>query len=239
MDDAPTAASRWHVRHAMDEYKQRLRRLAVHDDALLEAIAVDGGSFGRVGHRREDGSAGADRRDLAVDAAPSSFQHAVAYALAAGATPDEIVATLEAVTPVTGAARVVQCAPKIALALGYDVDAALERLDPLTVRDAAVLYAALYDDARRTPRPMTRRCSTFTPWAAFQSSTRLVISKGRGRQGPCPTRPRSRRSTAPGPWSPSEPSSGIVFPLREPRQLIVGAGKRQAASGDLPRRGLG
>jgi hypothetical protein len=34
------------------------------------------------------------------------------------------------VTPVTGAARVVQCAPKVALALGYDVDAALERHGP-------------------------------------------------------------------------------------------------------------
>ena len=43
---------------------------------------------------------------------------------------DEIVACLEAVTPVTGAARVVQCAPKLALALGYDVEAALERRDP-------------------------------------------------------------------------------------------------------------
>jgi hypothetical protein len=32
------------------------------------------------------------------------------------------------VTPVTGAARVVQCAPKVAL--GYDVDDALERHDP-------------------------------------------------------------------------------------------------------------
>ena len=51
-------------------------------------------------------------------------------ALAAGATSLEIVASLEAVTPVTGAARVVQCAPKVALALGYDVDAALERHDP-------------------------------------------------------------------------------------------------------------
>jgi len=38
-----------------------------------------------------------------------------------------IVASLEAVTPVTGASLVVQCAPKVALALGYDVDAALER----------------------------------------------------------------------------------------------------------------
>lgn len=33
----------------------------------------------------------------------------------------------EAVAPVTGVSRVVQCAPKVALALGYDVDAALER----------------------------------------------------------------------------------------------------------------
>ena len=54
----------------------------------------------------------------------------MALALEAGATNDEIVASLEAVTPVTGTARVVQCTPKIALALGYDVDAALERRDP-------------------------------------------------------------------------------------------------------------
>jgi hypothetical protein len=33
------------------------------------------------------------------------------------------------VTPVTGAARIVQCAPKVALALGYDVEEALELLD--------------------------------------------------------------------------------------------------------------
>ena len=114
----------------MDEYKEHLRRLAVHDDALLEAIAVEGSSY--------DGSVIDERTaalmrvaaSVAVDAAPASFQHVVALALAAGATSDEIVASLEAVTPVTGAARVVQCAPKVGLALGYDVDAALERLDP-------------------------------------------------------------------------------------------------------------
>ena len=61
---------------------------------------------------------------------PATFQHAVALALAAGATRDEIVATLEAVTPVTGtvASRLVR--PEIALALGYDVEEALEELDP-------------------------------------------------------------------------------------------------------------
>ena len=55
------------------------------------------------------------------------------FSLMAGNTYGRIIgitgASLEAVTPVTGAARVVQCAPKVALALGYDVDAALERHD--------------------------------------------------------------------------------------------------------------
>jgi hypothetical protein len=66
------------------------------------------------------------RRDRRGRCGPYSFQHAVALAPDAGATTDEIVASLEAVTPVTGAARVVHCVPKGALAL---VDAALERLD--------------------------------------------------------------------------------------------------------------
>lgn len=39
------------------------------------------------------------------------------------------VAVDAAPASVTGASRVVQRAPKVTLALGYDVDAALERLD--------------------------------------------------------------------------------------------------------------
>jgi hypothetical protein len=58
-----------------------------------------------------------------------SFQHAVALAQDARATTDEIGASLTAVTAVTGAARVLQSAPKVALALGDKVDAAPERLD--------------------------------------------------------------------------------------------------------------
>ena len=113
----------------MDEYKEHLRRLAVHDEALLERDRGGRQLVRDVGHRRENRGAHARRRDDRRRCLPASFQHAVAHALAAGATSDEIVASLEAVTPVTGAARVVQCAPKVALALGYDVDAALERLD--------------------------------------------------------------------------------------------------------------
>jgi 4-carboxymuconolactone decarboxylase len=114
----------------MDEYKQHLRRLAVHDDALLDALAVEGGTCTTPTFDEKTAALLRVAATIAVDAAPHSFQHAIALALAAGATSDEIVASLEAVTPVTGAARVVQCAPKVALALGYDVDAALERRDP-------------------------------------------------------------------------------------------------------------
>jgi alkylhydroperoxidase/carboxymuconolactone decarboxylase family protein YurZ len=113
----------------MDEYKEHLRRLAVHDDALLDALAVEGGACTSVIDEKTEALVRL-AATIAVDAAPHSFQHAIALALAAGATSDEIVASLEAVTPVTGTARVVQCAPKVALALGYDVDAALERRDP-------------------------------------------------------------------------------------------------------------
>ena len=113
----------------MDEHKEHLRRLAVHDEALLERIAVEGSAFATSVIDERTAALLRVAATIAVDASLSSFQHAVAHALAAGATSDEIVASLEAVTPVTGAARVVQCAPKVALALGYDVDAALERLD--------------------------------------------------------------------------------------------------------------
>ena len=110
---------------SMDQYKEHLRRLAVHDVSHLEALAVDGTSA----------SSELDEKTLAlvrfaatvaVDAAPSTCQHAVTFALGAGATKGEIVACLEAVTPVTGAPRVVGCVAKVALALGYDVEEALE-----------------------------------------------------------------------------------------------------------------
>lgn len=114
----------------MDDYKEHLRRLAVHDDALLEVIAGERSSFVTSVIDQRTEALLRIAAAIAVDAAPSSFQHAVAHALAAGATSDEIVATLDAVTPVTGAARVVQCVPKVALALGYDVEEALELLDP-------------------------------------------------------------------------------------------------------------
>jgi alkylhydroperoxidase/carboxymuconolactone decarboxylase family protein YurZ len=113
----------------MEEYKHHLRRLAVYDEALIEAIGTDAGPFAPAAIDERTAALVRIGATIAVNAPAASFQHAVALALASGATSDEIVASLEAVTPVTGSARVVQCASKIGLALGYDVEAALEHFD--------------------------------------------------------------------------------------------------------------
>ena len=115
----------------MDDYKEHLRRLAVHDDALVSLLLGEDENSS-ITSALDARTAGLVRvaAMIGVDAAPpSSFQHAVTHALAAGATCGEIVATLEAVTPVTGSAKVVSAAPKLALALGYDVEDALEQFE--------------------------------------------------------------------------------------------------------------
>ena len=114
----------------MDDYKQHLRRLAIHEDELFGSLLGGENGPGNAVIDLKTTALARVAATIAVDAPSSSIQHVVALALAAGATSAEIVATLEAVTPVTGTARVVSAAPKIALALGYDVDDALEQHDP-------------------------------------------------------------------------------------------------------------
>jgi 4-carboxymuconolactone decarboxylase len=54
----------------------------------------------------------------------------VEEALEHGATPEQVTAVLVASAPIVGSAQVMRAAPKLASALGYDVDAGLE--DPET-----------------------------------------------------------------------------------------------------------
>jgi 4-carboxymuconolactone decarboxylase len=117
-------------RDRMEDYRDRLRKLAVRDEALVEAVLA-----GEPANRE---ASGLDAKThalvrltttVAIDAGQSSYQHAVERALAAGATADEIVGTLVAVMSLTGVPRAVSAAPKLGLALGYDVEAALEGLD--------------------------------------------------------------------------------------------------------------
>jgi 4-carboxymuconolactone decarboxylase len=66
---------------------------------------------------------------VALRASPSSYRVCVDRALAAGASVDDVIAMLKVVAPSIGLARVVAAAPGLALALGYDIDSALETLD--------------------------------------------------------------------------------------------------------------
>jgi alkylhydroperoxidase/carboxymuconolactone decarboxylase family protein YurZ len=114
----------------MLDYKDTLRSLALNDECFVDSVL--GMGCDTVPASELDPKTHALVRlgaALAIDAAPSSYQACVEVALAAGATLDEIVGTLIAVAPTVGLARVVSAAPELALALGYDVDAALEATD--------------------------------------------------------------------------------------------------------------
>jgi alkylhydroperoxidase/carboxymuconolactone decarboxylase family protein YurZ len=114
----------------MPAYEDTLRRLALNDELFVESVLGMGRDTVEASHL--DPKTHALVRlaaALAIDAAPSSYQSVVEKALAAGATVDEIVGSLIALAPTVGLARVVSAAPELALALGYDVDAALEGLD--------------------------------------------------------------------------------------------------------------
>jgi 4-carboxymuconolactone decarboxylase len=114
---------------AMREQEIRLRRLAINDPRYLERVL------------RADATDPSHQLDphmlsliqlgilVAVDGPPSAFEWAASHALASGATADELVDVLVAAAPLVGSARIVTAAPRLACALGYDVDADLERLD--------------------------------------------------------------------------------------------------------------
>ena len=61
----------------MDEYKEHLRRLAVHDAAFLEAIAVEGSSYDASVIDKRTAALMRVAATVAIDAALASFQHTV------------------------------------------------------------------------------------------------------------------------------------------------------------------
>ena len=63
---------------------------------------------------------------VAVGGAVPSYGAQADAAVGAGATAAEIVDVLVGVVPVVGLPSVVAAAPKLAMALGYDIDEALE-----------------------------------------------------------------------------------------------------------------
>ena len=106
-----------------------LRRLAIGDTSLLEQPLYAEG---------DDGVTSLDPRTvafsrlgalLAIGTTASGYQAQVDAAFAAGATTEEIIHTLIALAPIVGFARVISAAPALGLAMGYDIEAALELLE--------------------------------------------------------------------------------------------------------------
>ena len=107
----------------MDEVERLLRLLSVNDEV----------SIGRVLGGTEDAelSPALGRKVnllvrlgalLALGAPTTSLKSTVEQAVDAGATEAEITDVLVTVAPAVGIARVVASAPRLAMALGYDID---------------------------------------------------------------------------------------------------------------------
>jgi alkylhydroperoxidase/carboxymuconolactone decarboxylase family protein YurZ len=108
-------------------HEEILRRLSIRDDAYVASLLTSTES--NVSASRLDAKTHSLVRLgalIAIDAAPPSYMEAIETARASGASSDEIVGTLVAALPAVGVTRVVSAAPKLGLALGYDVAAALE-----------------------------------------------------------------------------------------------------------------
>lgn len=111
-------------------HEDRLRSLIVNDEAYLRTILrLEVDSLEAPGLDAKTQALVRLASLVSLDAAPVSYQWCVEAALAAGASPDDIVSTLVAVAPLAGIARVVAAAPEVALGMGYDVQAALEQPD--------------------------------------------------------------------------------------------------------------
>lgn len=101
------------------------RRLTIGDDGLLASLFADSDPDIDVIDRRTSCLVRLAAVIIADPALPA-YQREVRDALDAGASPEQITAVLLAVARVAGSAAVMSAAPKLALALGYDVDAGLE-----------------------------------------------------------------------------------------------------------------
>jgi alkylhydroperoxidase/carboxymuconolactone decarboxylase family protein YurZ len=108
---------------AMDEVERLLRRLAINDEESVGMVLSNGAELvgGPVLRPKVDLLVRLGAL-LALGAATSSLRTTVRHALDAGATESEIVGVLVAVAPAVGLARVVSSAPRLAVAIGYDIE---------------------------------------------------------------------------------------------------------------------
>ena len=114
----------------VEPHERILCRLAIREDAYVDFLLTDHNA--NLSASSLDGKAHSLVRLgalVAIDAAPASYLEAIDRARQYGVSDDEIVGALLAVLPSVGVTRVVAATPKLGLALGYDVSAALESRD--------------------------------------------------------------------------------------------------------------
>lgn len=115
--------------------------MVTHQQSLfLRQLAIgDAGAVARLLELRPPAGDAADQRTghlvrigalVAIGAETPAYQREVNEARAAGATTEEIVAVLRWLGPMVGSTHLMSAAPRLALALGYDVEMALEAMDP-------------------------------------------------------------------------------------------------------------
>ena len=112
----------------MAGFRETLRRLAIFDERFVSA----GFGLGQAGTPALDSKTAALLQlgvSVALGSSAVCLGWSAARALAAGATKDEIAEVLLAIAPVAGIGRVVSAAPAVAVALEYDIEAALEDPD--------------------------------------------------------------------------------------------------------------
>jgi alkylhydroperoxidase/carboxymuconolactone decarboxylase family protein YurZ len=107
----------------MQDVERLLRRLALNDEESVEMVlsASSEQGAGLTLERKPDLLVRLGAL-LALGAATTSIRTTVRHAMEAGATESEIVGVLVAVAPAVGLARVVSSAPRLAMAIGYDLD---------------------------------------------------------------------------------------------------------------------
>ena len=110
------------MRLALD-YMERLRRLAINDARFVEAAGAEVDPRGLDSKTLELARLAAL---ITVGGAVPSYRAQADAAVSAGATAAEIVDVLVGVVPIVGLPCAVSAAPRLALALGYDIDDALE-----------------------------------------------------------------------------------------------------------------
>jgi 4-carboxymuconolactone decarboxylase len=108
-------------------FHETLRRLAMIDEGFVEdqaGLGLDPAAASALDPKT------AALLHVGVSVAIGSpavcLEWSTGRALAAGATEEEIADVLLAIAPVAGLGRIVAAAPDVAIALGYDIAAALE-----------------------------------------------------------------------------------------------------------------